>query len=239
MNFWLLKYRIKRMLTPTRITSAEYLKYLRINGIEIGGGTFFFFPCSNTIDIQRPWMLKIGKYCKITEGVTILTHDYSRSVLRMKYGEVIGEARVTTIGNNVFIGVKTTILMGANIGNNVIIGAGSVVSGTIPDNTVAAGVPAKVVCSLDEYYAKRKKRTLEEAVLYTKNFIQFMHRKPSVSEMGPFFPLFLERSNDALLDNHVRTRLSGDSESDLVEKFLQSKPMFNSLDEFLQYVNQN
>ena len=127
--------------------------------------------------------------------------------------------------------------MGANIGDNVIIGAGSVVSGTIPDNTVAAGVPAKVICTLDEYYEKRKNRTLEEAVIYTKHFIQYNHRNPSVSEMGPFFPLFLNRNTDSLKNNNVRTQLSGDSESDLVDKFLQSKPMFNSLEEFLQYVN--
>lgn len=225
------------MLMPTRITSAEYSRFLRFNGIDVGGGTHFFYPCSNTIDIQRPWMLKIGTFCKITEGVTILTHDYSRSVLRMKYGEILGEAQMTTIGNNVFIGVKTIILMGANIGDNVIIGAGSVVSGTIPDNTVAAGVPAKVICTLDEYYEKRKNRTLEEAVIYTKHFIQYNHRNPSVSEMGPFFPLFLNRNTDSLKNNNVRTQLSGDNESDIVEKFLQSKPMFNSLEEFLQYVN--
>lgn len=82
MDFGLLKYRIKNLIFPTRIKSSEYIRYLKSFGVRIGQGTHFFYPCSNTIDIQRPWLLKIGCYCKITEGVSILTHDYSRSVLR-------------------------------------------------------------------------------------------------------------------------------------------------------------
>ena len=49
------------------------------------------------------------------------------------------------------VGMKSIILMGSQIGNNVIIGAGAVVSGNIPDNVVVAGNPAKVVCTLDDY----------------------------------------------------------------------------------------
>lgn len=234
-----LKYRIKRKFFPSSITSKEYVKYLKNMGIRVGDNTVFFYPCSNTIDIQRPWLLKIGDYCKITEGVTILSHDYSRSVLRLKYGSVIGEARETSIGNNVFIGMKSIVLMGSDIGDNVIIGAGSVVSGTIPSNCVAAGVPAKVICSLDTYYNKRKKEVLSEAVLYTKNFINYHNRKPTVSEMGPFYPLFLERSIENLKKFNVRTKLSGDIEEDIISNFLQSKPKFQSLEEFLNYVNKN
>ena len=44
------------------------------------------------------------------------------------------------MGENVFLGVNTVVLMGAHIGNNVIVGAGSVVHGHIPDNVVIAGV---------------------------------------------------------------------------------------------------
>lgn len=50
-----------------------------------------------------------------------------------------------TIGNNVFVGGHSTILKGSNIGKNVIIGAGSVITGTIPDNEIWAGNPAKFI----------------------------------------------------------------------------------------------
>lgn len=169
MNINLLKYKLKKLFFPSRISSKEYISFLASKGIHIGKGTHFFYPCSN----KRPWLLCIGSYCKITEGVSILTHDYSRSVLRRKYGEVLAEASKTKIGNNVFIGMKSTVLMGADVGDNVIIGAGSVVTGNIPANSVAAGIPAKVICSLDEFYEKRKQRQVKEAIVYFKSFVDF------------------------------------------------------------------
>lgn len=47
-------------------------RILRYEGFEIGEGTIFYSPQTIVIDRQRPWMLKIGKYCKITLGCTIL-----------------------------------------------------------------------------------------------------------------------------------------------------------------------
>lgn len=65
-----------------------------------------------------------------------------------------------TIGNHVYIGNNVIILPGVNIGNNVIIGAGAVVSKDIPDNSVAVGVPARVIKSADDYFEKIKKESL-------------------------------------------------------------------------------
>jgi len=62
-----------------------------------------------------------------------------------------------TIGNNVFIGAGSIILPNVKIGSNVIIGAGSVVSRSIPDNCVALGSPARVICSYEEFVEKKKK----------------------------------------------------------------------------------
>ena len=104
-------------------------------------------------------MIDIGDDVKITRGVTILTHGYDLAVLRNVYDHTLGSSGAVKIGNNVFIGVHSTILKGVTIGNNVIIGAGSLVNKDIPDNCVAAGVPAKVIMSLDDYYEKRKKNS--------------------------------------------------------------------------------
>ena len=186
------------------------------------------------IDRQRPWMLKIGDYCKITKGVTILTHDYSRSVLRRVYGEIIGEAGQTVIGDNVFIGMNSIILMGSRIGNNVIIGAGSVVSGVIPDNCVAAGNPCRVLCELEEHYQKRKEKTLKEAKVYYKTFVEQYNREPTIVEMGPFFPLFLERNEEAIVRHGINVDLSGDEKSGIISDFLKTKSEYNSYEAFLQ-----
>lgn len=229
----LLKLRLK--LFPRLAGKYDFNKILKASGIEVGDHTIFYDPNSMSIDRERPWMLHIGDYCKITKGTVILTHDYSRSVLRRFYGEIIGEAGETIIGNNVFIGMNSVILMGSKIGDNVIIGAGSVVSGEIPDNCVAAGNPCRVIRSLDDHYARRKENTIQEATLYYNSFVKKYARKPSVSEMGPFFFLFIERDIELLKKLEVNTSLNGDDETDILQHFMNSESVFKSYEEFQKY----
>ena len=66
------------------------------------------------------------------------------------------------IGNNVFVGAGTIILPRVHIGNRVIIGAGSIVTKDIPDNKVAAGNPARVICDIDAYLEKEKAKMCAE-----------------------------------------------------------------------------
>ena len=212
--------------------SLYFTKILQLEGICVGNHTMFFSPKSQCIDRQRPWMLKIGDYCKITAGCTILTHDYSRSVSRMYCGDIIGEGGITTIGNNVFIGMHSIILMGTKIGDNVIVGAGSVVSGNIPSNVVVAGNPAKIIMTLDEHISRRKSKQLKSAFDYFNSFVDYMHREPTIREMGPFFTLFLERSRDAIRREGVNVNPNGDNSEDLITHFLDSAPVFSSYDEF-------
>ena len=224
---FLLRY-LDRFTSPLLFTQI-----LQMEGIEVGDHTIFYGPSTQNIDRQRPWMLKIGDYCKITNGVTILTHDYSRSVLRMKYGDVIGEAGCTEIGNNVFVGVNATILMGSKIGDNVIIGAGSVVSGVIPSDVVVAGNPAKIIKTLDEHRSIRKKKTVTEAFVYFNSFVKKYKREPSISEMGPFFPLFLKRDKETLLNSGVNLHPNGDNNDNLISSFLNSAPpIFATYEDF-------
>lgn len=60
------------------------------------------------------------------------------------------------IGDNVFIGSNTTVLYDVKIGSNVVIGAGSLVNKDIPDNSVAAGVPARVIGTFENLKRKRQ-----------------------------------------------------------------------------------
>lgn len=228
-----LRYLYRKINPPAKpLTSEDFVKSLNERGAKVGTHTHFFAPAQVTIDMQRPWLLEIGDYCKITQGVVILAHDYSRSVLRRVYGEVIGEAGKTKIGDNVFIGINSIILMGSHIGNNVIIGAGSVVNGNIPDNVVAAGNPAKVIYSLGEYYAKRKAKYVDEAKLCAREYYLAYGKAPSVTEMNAFFPLYLERKEESL--KSVNTHLSGDDENDIIENFMRSELLYPSFEDFLK-----
>lgn len=73
------------------------------------------------------------------------------------------------IGDNVFIGAESVVMPGVTIGDNVIIGANSTVTKDIPANTVAAGSPAHVICTLEEYLSKNKK-TMENAPVYGEDY---------------------------------------------------------------------
>ncbi len=170
-----------------------------LSEISRGGGTVgknikLYSRTGITIDMTRPWLITIGDGTMITKGVVILTHDYSKAVLQKVYGDNIGEGAETIIGDNCFVGMNSVILMGAHIGNNVIVGAGSVVHGTIPNNVVIAGNPAKVICSLEEHYEKRKQRTADEAVNCAKRFYNAVGRKPTQYEMRYFKSLFTDEN---------------------------------------------
>ncbi len=220
---------------PSRISNEGFIKHLAKQGVTCGKHTKFFDITRTSIDASRPWLLEIGDYCKIAPNVTILTHDYSRSVLRRVYGDIVAEAKKTVIGNNVFIGMNSIILMGTKIGDNVIIGAGSVVSGVIPSNCVAAGNPAKVIRTLDEHYKIRKEKYISEAKENALAFKKKYGRFPTIKEMESFFPLYLERDRKALKANDIFTNLSGDDEEDIIEKWLSSAPQFESYEKFLEF----
>lgn len=102
-------------------SSESWLNYLRSRGMRIGKGTrLFAWPSLVLIDLTRPWLIEIGDNVQITIGVKILTHGYDWSVLKGKYGEVLGSAGKVKTGDNCFIGMNTVILKGTTIGNNTI-----------------------------------------------------------------------------------------------------------------------
>lgn len=178
---------LKRVLFPNTYSSAAYIRYLQKKGVKIGDNCYIWSPNHTFIDTQRPETLTIGDYCKITQGVIILSHDYSISVAKRKYHEHIGNMGHTVIGDNVFIGMNAIILMGSRIGNNCIVGDGAVVSGSFPDDSVIVGNPARVVCSLEQYYLKHKTKEYEKAKEYYCLFKQRHKRAPSIEEMGNDF----------------------------------------------------
>lgn len=215
-------------------SSEEFNEILKKHDIDVGENTVFYGADSIITDVQRPWLIKIGAYTKITQGTVILSHDYSRSVLRRKYGDLLCEARTTEIGNNVFIGMNSIILMGTHIGDNVIVGAGSVVSGKIPDNVVVAGNPARVVRTLDEHYQIRKSRQIDEAKILARAFYKKYNKYPQISDMGAFFPLYLKRDMEEIEKWGLSMRLGGDDEEEVVRDFMHSTPTYENYDAFLR-----
>ncbi|WP_085681144.1 acyltransferase [Limosilactobacillus reuteri] len=229
-----LKVFMKKVIFGYRATSKTYLSYLQKRGVSIGKGVEIFRPLKTTIDVQNPHLLSIGDFVQMTGPVTILTHDYSWCVLKRKYGYIYGNQERTTIGNNVFIGWGATILAGSTIGDNVIIGANSLVSGKIESNSVYAGIPAKRIMSLEKYKEKRAERQLEEALNYVKNYEMVKGTVPKEKELDEYFYLFKNKlgKNDDSFNKKVD--LMGNRKETL-KQLNSHKKMFNSYKDFLSY----
>jgi maltose O-acetyltransferase len=138
---------LKRIIE--RLTTKDPLEELIARGLTVGKN--FYMQNEVLIDKSHCQHITIGDDVTLAPRVYILAHDAStkRHLGYTKIGKV-------TIGDRVFIGAASVILPGVTIGSDVVIGVGSVVTRDIPHGAVAAGVPAKVIGTLDEYLLKRK-----------------------------------------------------------------------------------
>lgn len=95
----------------------------------------------------------IGDWCMIGPNTVITTVGHPMDPAGRR--ERLATSALVTIGDDVWIGANVTILPGVTIGDNVVIGAGAVVSRDIPSNSLALGVPARVVKTLEDNVARR------------------------------------------------------------------------------------
>lgn len=223
------------LLYPNTWSHSVYLKYLRDRGAKIGENTRFVSPNRCTIDPGRLDYIEIGDNCAFS-GVSILAHDYSWYTLLGSCNDLLPDpgGRVV-IGNNCFIGYQALILKGTTIGDNVIIGARSVVKGNVPSNTVWAGVPARQICTIEEFYQKKVKCRIEDAFYRRDHIRKIKGRDPQISEMGMFACLFLERTKENY-DKYIKDiEFNGKKDVEMVRNyFYQSSPLFHSFEEFLK-----
>lgn len=126
--------------------------WARLQGVRIGARARLLGVGPGTFG-SEPYLISLGDHVTVTSGVRFVTHDGGVWVLRDEFPD-IDVFGVIQVGNNVFIGVGATILPGVTIGDNVVIGAGAVVNREVPPNSVAAGVPARVVTDLNTYREK-------------------------------------------------------------------------------------
>lgn len=187
---------VKRLLHEDSYfdSSDKYIDHLREIGVKIGKGSCIFDTHHVDIDETRPELLEIGNHVFIHRGTTIMTHDWASWCFVNSHHEFYPAHRKVVIGNNVWMGMNVTILGGARIGDNVIIGAGSIVTKSIPSNSVALGCPAKVVCSYQDYLKKREAAYVNEAIEYA-NAILDSGRTPAVSDFYDDYPCFVDGHN--------------------------------------------
>jgi maltose O-acetyltransferase len=126
----------------------------RKRGIPIGENTCIYRDVVLSGGGSEP--ISIGKNCVLT-GCSLIAHDASTNrQLGIKYG-MKSPSKPIIIEDDCFIGYSSIILMGVTIGKGSIVGAGSVVTKDVLPNSVVAGNPAKIICTVDELVSKRKK----------------------------------------------------------------------------------
>jgi len=129
------------------------LAYAKSLGVQVGEGCRIYTYKFGS----EPFLIQIGNRVTITSGVVLLTHDGSTWLMRDEKGRRYLYKRIV-IGNDVFIGVNAIIMPGVIIEDRVIVGAGSVVTKSVPSGCIVAGNPAKII----GYYDKFETSALEQ-----------------------------------------------------------------------------
>lgn len=122
--------------------------------VSIGADTYI----NSNLTLVDDYKITIGEGCLIAPNVVISTTGHPVDPVLRKKGMY---SFPVNIGNNVWIGMGAMILPGVTIGDNSIIGAGSVVSRDIPANVIAFGAPCRVIREFNEhdkeYYFRDRK----------------------------------------------------------------------------------
>lgn len=151
---------ILQFLMTGRFMTPE--NYLRSKGVEIGVGCSIA-PCR--LSAKEGYLIKIGNYCRIARDTVFFTHGGLYS-LRFLYNDPnVDYFGKIEIGDYVSIEEDCKILPGVKIGNRVTVGAGSIVTKSIPDGWVVAGNPCKHVGYTEEWYHKVKEMDLQTKLM--------------------------------------------------------------------------
>lgn len=130
---------------------------------------------------SEPYLISIGRHVTIAAPVTFINHDGGTWVFRdqPRYREVIKYGRIV-IHDNCFIGSGSAILPGVSIGPNAVVAAHSVVAQDVPAGSVAGGIPARVLMTVEEY--------AEKSLAQTPDYDRAAYGADKVAELQRIFP---------------------------------------------------
>lgn len=137
---WISRIRARFGIARGTSDDAAMIQRLRARGVRIGEGCRIYTSDFST----EPYLVTIGDGAGVAGGVKFLTHDGAARLRKSRRPDIQSLGRIE-VGANSFIGENAIILPGTTIGSDCVIVAGSVVRGTIPDNSLVAGNPAEII----------------------------------------------------------------------------------------------
>jgi acetyltransferase-like isoleucine patch superfamily enzyme len=180
--------RLNKKYELSKYNNFTIAEYFRQQGAQIGNDCHIGVTKLST----EPYLVKIGNQVGIAQGVQFITHTSGWNFRdRIPDLHLFGKIE---IGNNCYIGACAILLPNVTIGDNCLIAAGAVVTKNIPANSVAAGVPAKVIGDIENYYLKMKDAwekqkpegymdELSPGKIYTRRHINQINQKPENNEL--------------------------------------------------------
>lgn len=138
------EYRVRR----------DPVAYARSLGVRVGDDCWFIATSAGTWG-SEPFLITIGSRVLITSRVCFITHDGAVWPFRRRYPDIDRFGPIA-IGDDCFIGINATLLPGVTIGAESVVATGAIVNRDVPPRTVVAGIPARPICTIDEYFAKHE-----------------------------------------------------------------------------------
>lgn len=121
-----------RQMIRLIVISIQYLFYAKLKGMDIARSARI--SVGTHLDKVNPKGIHIGDETYTTSGSIIFTHDFCRGIHKDTY-----------IGKQCFIGANAIIMCGVKIGDNVVVGSGTIVTKDVPSNCIVAGNPARII----------------------------------------------------------------------------------------------
>ena len=157
--------KVRRQIDP--------LKQAVRDGMRVGKNVTLASKPGTTFG-SEPELIFLDDEVRISGGVHFNTHDGGTHAIRdLPQYSGVKKFRGIYVGKRTFIGYGAIIMPGVHIGERCIIGAGAVVTKDIPDHSVAVGIPARVICTVEEYGDRLMKMDLskEHALLELNEYL--------------------------------------------------------------------
>ena len=182
----------KRLLQTIGLTlkrgAGQRGEYLREKHILASVGENVYFQ-PRLVPLY-PELIKLHNNVMVSAGVRLITHDASFVVVnRLAKGECPEKVGCIEVMDNVYIGYNATIMPNVKIGSNVIVGAGALVSKDLEPNGVYVGVPAKRICSFDDYMVRHCENPDNQGGGYSYPYVQHNQNisKKEIEKAWEFF----------------------------------------------------